>query len=80
MCFEINPLRSVAAQSLETPRTHNLQPRASLSHIAIAAAAGDVVLKDTYERCIKPEGAYNGHKLHKGDVLDLQVCSTVGDK
>jgi hypothetical protein len=39
----------------------------------IAAVAGDVVLKDTYERCIKPEGAFNGHKLRKGDVLDLQV-------
>ena len=38
-----------------------------------AAVAGDVVLKDTYERCIKPEGAYSGHKLRKGDVLDLQV-------
>ena len=42
-------------------------------HLLQPVGAGDVVLKDTYERCIKPEGAYNGHKLHKGDVQDLQV-------
>ncbi len=47
----------------------------AISRSVTPVGVGDVVLKDTYERCIKPEGAYNGHKLLKGDVQDLQARS-----
>ena len=34
------------------------------------------MLKETYEKCIKPEGAFNGHPLRKGDVVELQGGGT----
>ena len=38
--------------------------------------AGDVVLWETYEKYIKPEGEYEGTKLSEGDVLELQKGGT----
>lgn len=35
-----------------------------------------MVLKETYDLCIKPDGAFNGKTLRKGDVVDLEGGGT----
>ena len=41
-----------------------------------SAAAGDVLLKESYEKCVKPEGHFNGMKLRKGDVIEVKRGGT----
>jgi hypothetical protein len=38
--------------------------------------AGDVVLKETWEKCIRPDGHYGGKDVGEGDVLELQRGGT----
>ncbi len=38
--------------------------------------AGDVVLKETWEKCIKPDRHYGGKEVGEGDVLELQRGGT----
>ena len=42
----------------------------------VLCSAGDVVLKETYDKCIKPDGVWKGKTLHKGDVIELEVCKS----
>ena len=42
----------------------------------VAVQAGDVLTKESYDKCVKPEGHWNGIKLRKGDVIDLQRGGT----
>lgn len=37
---------------------------------------GDVVLKETFEKYIKPEGEYNGKQIHPEDAIELQRGGT----
>jgi hypothetical protein len=37
---------------------------------------GDVVLKDTWEKCLRPDGAYDGKAVAEEDVLELQRGGT----
>ena len=44
--------------------------------ISLCWHAGDVMLLETYEKCIKPEGHYNGKKIKDSDVIELQKGGT----
>jgi nitric oxide synthase-interacting protein len=34
---------------------------------------GDVILKQTWEKCIKPDGAYEGRPIKDKDVIELET-------
>jgi len=38
--------------------------------------AGDVVTEETYNKCIKPEGHFNGKKVGPKDVIHLKTGGT----
>ncbi|KAI3437726.1 hypothetical protein D9Q98_000174 [Chlorella vulgaris] len=46
------------------------------SRLMVLKPTGDVVLKETWERCIKPDGHYDGKQVGEEDVLELQRGGT----
>lgn len=46
------------------------------SKLVVLAQSGDVVLKDTYEKVLKKDGHYKGHKLKEKDVIELKTGGT----
>ncbi|EFJ45302.1 hypothetical protein VOLCADRAFT_106032 [Volvox carteri f. nagariensis] len=46
------------------------------SKLVVLATTGDVVLKETYEKCIKPEGSFAGKKVREKDVIELKTGGT----
>jgi hypothetical protein len=47
-----------------------------LSEAVRPCAPGDVLLEETYEKCVKPEGRYNGTAIKESDVVRLQRGGT----
>lgn len=37
----------------------------------VHAAAGDVVMKQTWDKCIKPDGAFDGKPIKEKDAIEL---------
>ncbi|MEW5299194.1 MAG: hypothetical protein WDW36_002232 [Sanguina aurantia] len=46
------------------------------SKLVVLLPTGDVVLKETYEKCIKPDGKYNGTRVRPKDVVELKTSGT----
>ena len=46
------------------------------SRLVVLKPTGDVLLKETWERCVKPDGAYGGVAVGEEDVLELQRGGT----
>lgn len=47
------------------------------SRLVVLAPTGDVMLKETYDKCVKPEGTYNGKRIrHDRDVIELKTGGT----
>ncbi|KXZ41849.1 hypothetical protein GPECTOR_262g667 [Gonium pectorale] len=46
------------------------------SKLVILAPTGDVVLKETYDKCIKSEGSYGGKRIRDKDVIKLKTGGT----
>jgi hypothetical protein len=46
------------------------------SRLVVLKPTGDVVLKETWEKCIRPDGHYGGKDVGEGDVLELQRGGT----
>jgi len=44
--------------------------------LVVIAPTGEVVLKETWEKVIKPDGHHKGHKLKDRDVIELQTGGT----
>ena len=40
------------------------------------ATGRDVLLKSTYDKCIKPDGLYNGKRIKDKDVIELKTGGT----
>ena len=51
-------------------------PLTNASRLVLLKPTGDVVLKETYETCVKPEGSYGGVAVAPEDVLELQRGGT----
>ncbi|GLI59813.1 hypothetical protein VaNZ11_001780 [Volvox africanus] len=46
------------------------------SKLVVLTTTGDVFLKETYDKCIKPEGSYAGKKVRDKDVIELKTGGT----
>mmetsp|Transcript_38068 Transcript_38068/g.84778 ORF Transcript_38068/g.84778 Transcript_38068/m.84778 type:complete len:321 (-) Transcript_38068:542-1504(-) len=46
------------------------------SKLVVLKGTGDVVLKETWEKLIKPEGVFNGHRIREKEVIELQTGGT----
>lgn len=46
------------------------------SRLVVLKPTGDVVLRDTWKRMIKPDGQYNGIPLQDEDIIELQAGGT----
>ncbi|KAL4451668.1 hypothetical protein ABPG75_007330 [Micractinium tetrahymenae] len=46
------------------------------SRLVVLKPTGDVVLQETWDKCIKPDGHYGGKEVTEGDVLELQRGGT----
>lgn len=46
------------------------------SRLVVLKSTGDVVLKDTWEKCIKPDGSYQGKRIKESDVIELRTGGT----
>ncbi|KAG2487116.1 hypothetical protein HYH03_014229 [Edaphochlamys debaryana] len=46
------------------------------SKLVVLAPTGDVMLKETYEKCVKPEGQYGGKRIKEKDVIELKTGGT----
>lgn len=46
------------------------------SKLVVLRPLGVVLLEETYNKCIKPEGKYEGHKIREKDVVHLRSCGT----
>uniref|UniRef100_A0A7R9YV45 Nitric oxide synthase-interacting protein zinc-finger domain-containing protein n=1 Tax=Chlamydomonas euryale TaxID=1486919 RepID=A0A7R9YV45_9CHLO len=46
------------------------------SKLVVIKTTGDVVLKETYSKLIKPDGVMNGKKVRESDVVELQTGGT----
>lgn len=44
--------------------------------LVLLKATGDVMLEETYKKCVKPEGTYNGVAIRERDVVQLQRGGT----
>ncbi|KAK9816323.1 hypothetical protein WJX74_004009 [Apatococcus lobatus] len=44
--------------------------------LVVLRPTGDVLTKESYDKCVKPEGHWNGMKLRKNDVIELQRGGT----
>lgn len=40
--------------------------------MCLCCCVGDVLLKQTYEKCVKPDGVFDGRKIAAKDVIDLK--------
>ncbi|KAK9847790.1 hypothetical protein WJX84_006659 [Apatococcus fuscideae] len=56
------------------PITHDTFSNST--QLVVLRPTGDVMLKESYDRCVEPEGHFNGMKLGKGDVIELQRGGT----
>lgn len=52
------------------------RPLTNASRVVVLKPCGAVVLEETWRRCIKPEGSYNGVKVDESDILELQRGGT----
>ncbi|GFR51939.1 hypothetical protein Agub_g14460 [Astrephomene gubernaculifera] len=46
------------------------------SKLVVLAPTGDVMLKETYDKCVKSEGSYGGKRVRDKDVIPLQTGGT----
>mmetsp|Transcript_17121 Transcript_17121/g.51246 ORF Transcript_17121/g.51246 Transcript_17121/m.51246 type:complete len:334 (-) Transcript_17121:255-1256(-) len=46
------------------------------SSLVLLKSTGDVLLKQTYEKCVKPDGIFDGRKIAAKDVIDLKSGGT----
>ncbi|KAG2422207.1 hypothetical protein HXX76_016207 [Chlamydomonas incerta] len=46
------------------------------SKLVVLAPTGDVMLKETYTKCVKSEGSYGGKRLREKDVIELKTGGT----
>lgn len=46
------------------------------SRLVLLKPTGDVMLHETYQTCVKPEGQYNGVRVKEKDVIELQRGGT----
>lgn len=46
------------------------------SKLVLLKATGDVILKETYEKCVKPEGSYAGARIKPDEVIELATGGT----
>mmetsp|Transcript_5486 Transcript_5486/g.9493 ORF Transcript_5486/g.9493 Transcript_5486/m.9493 type:complete len:322 (-) Transcript_5486:741-1706(-) len=44
--------------------------------LVVLVPTGDVVMKETYEKVLKPDGEWKGHKLRERDVIELKTGGT----
>ncbi|GAX79246.1 hypothetical protein CEUSTIGMA_g6686.t1 [Chlamydomonas eustigma] len=44
--------------------------------LVVIKTSGDVLLKETYTKLVKPEGVFNGKKVKESDVVELQTGGT----
>ncbi|KAG1658385.1 hypothetical protein FOA52_010063 [Chlamydomonas sp. UWO 241] len=48
----------------------------NFSKLVVIKTTGDVMLKDTYTKLVKPDGVFNGKRIKDSDVIDLQTGGT----
>ncbi|PNW87643.1 hypothetical protein CHLRE_02g142086v5 [Chlamydomonas reinhardtii] len=46
------------------------------SKLVVLAPTGDVMLKETYAKCVKTEGSYGGKRIRDKDVIELKTGGT----
>ncbi|KAK9815795.1 hypothetical protein WJX72_009551 [[Myrmecia] bisecta] len=46
------------------------------SRLVVLKPTGDVMLHDTYQRCVRPDGRYDGVRIKEADVIELQRGGT----
>jgi nitric oxide synthase-interacting protein len=46
------------------------------SRLVVLKPTGDVMLKETWEKCVRPDGAFNGVAVTEDDVMELQRGGT----
>lgn len=70
----MTPLPGGSATDFMDPVTRD--PFTNASRLMLLKPTGDVVLKETWETCIRPEGSYGGQAVTDDDVLELQRGGT----
>lgn len=51
-------------------------PFTNASHLVVLKSTGDVFLEETWDKCIKPDGFYDGKSVCDDDVLELKRGGT----